>query len=410
MYMYVKESEVKSDIDWGDVRSQFNLDAKFIHLGAPQFIASHPKRVRDAIVKYRKALDENPVHFVLNHENQYAQSVRIAAANYLRMENPNLIALTDSTTMGLGIIYNGLKLKAGQEIIISEYDHFCHQEAVRLAAQKTGATYRIISLYKDIKTVSENEIVETMLNNIKDQTRIVGLTWVHSSNGLKIPIAKVAEGIAQINKNREWNERVLLIVDAVHGFGIETETYEDLGCDFFIAGCHKWLLGPRGTGIVAAKEEAWQEVMPTIPSYTYVMDAVTLGADHPKKMDGKQMTPGGFHSLEHRWALREAFEFIESIGKENIKTRIYKLNEMVKDGLGSIETVKIRTPLNHSLSAGIVAFEVKGFTTAQVVNRLKEKNIIATSSPYKESFVRFTPGIYNTPSEVEAGIEAVRSL
>jgi isopenicillin-N epimerase len=355
-------------------------------------------------------LDENPVHFVLDHENQYSQSVRIAAARYLGMDYPDDIALTESTTMGLGIIYSGLQLKEGQEIIVTEHDHFCHREAVRLATLKTGATFRIISLYNNLKEVTEDEIVNSILQNIKNHTRVVGLTWVHSSTGLKVPIAKVADGIAEINKNRDRDDRVLIVIDGVHGFGVETETFAELGCDFFIAGCHKWLLGPRGTGIIAGKGEAWQAVTPTIPTFTYLMDAVTFGASRPKKMDGKQMTPGGFHALEHRWALKEAFEFIESIGKENIKNRIYQLNTIMKQGLNSVKKVTVHTPLDQSFSAGIITFEIDGYTTEQVVNQLKEKKVIATSSPYRESFVRFTPGIYNTPEEVERGIEAVRAL
>jgi selenocysteine lyase/cysteine desulfurase len=57
-------------------------------------------------------------------------------------------------------------------------------------------------------------------------------------------------------------------VDAVHGLGVEAEAATELGCDVFIAGCHKWLLGPRGTGIVWAHPRAHGAISPTIPSFT----------------------------------------------------------------------------------------------------------------------------------------------
>jgi isopenicillin-N epimerase len=406
----VKEKGAVHTVDWETVRSQFTLSSDYVHLGAAQFIASHPKPVREAIKRYRQALDENPVHFVLDHENQYSQSVRIAAARYLGMDHPDHIALTDSTTMGLGLIYNGLLLKEGQEILMTEYDHFSHQEAIRLAVHRANAQYRIISLYKDLHQVSHEEIVNNIVDSVRDNTRVIGLTWVHSSTGLKTPVAKVAQALKKVNAGRKPEEKVLLIVDGVHGFGIETETFNELGCDFFITGCHKWLLGPRGTGIIAGTEEAWQQVTPIIPTFTYVMDAVTFNLPSPQKMDAKQFTPGGFHSLEHRWALKDAFHFVESIGKEAIRDRVYELNLRVKDSLQELKGVKVHTPTDTSVSAGIVAFEVDGYTTEQVVNRLKEQKIISTSSPYRESFVRFTPGIYNKPQEVDQGIHAVRAL
>ena len=41
----------------------------------------------------------------------------------------------------------------------------------------------------------------------------------------------------------------------------------DLGCDFFVAGCHKWLFGPRGTGIAWGKMAAWAGTRPVIPPF-----------------------------------------------------------------------------------------------------------------------------------------------
>ena len=50
--------------------------------------------------------------------------------------------------------------------------------------------------------------------------------------------------------SRPERERVLLCVDGVHGFGVEETSPAELGCDLFAAGCHKWLFGPRGTGLL----------------------------------------------------------------------------------------------------------------------------------------------------------------
>ncbi len=413
--MAVKEEKVKNyasakRVNWEEIRAQFNLSEEYIHLGASQFIASIPKPVSEAIDRHRKALDKNPVLYTEEHENSCMQAVREAAARYLKVSEADNIAITDSTTMGLGLTYTALNLQPGQEILTTENDHYSHHESIKWATKRTGASYRKIALYKDMAQVTQEEIVENVIKQIKDNTRLVGLTWVHSSTGLKIPAAQIGKAIAEINRNRDKQDKVLFLVDGVHGFGIEIDTFPDIGCDFFITGCHKWLYGPRGTGIVAATAEAWQATTPVIPSFTEVMDVVIEEKKRPEQNSGKEMTPGGFHSLEYRWALKEAFEFAETIGKSNICDRVHELNRLCKEGLAEMPHVKLHTPMDDELSAGIISFEVDGMTTQEVVEAMRNKKIVATAAPYKTSYARFTPGIYNTPEEIEQALKAVRSL
>ncbi|CAA9275994.1 MAG: hypothetical protein AVDCRST_MAG95-3028 [uncultured Adhaeribacter sp.] len=413
--MEIKEEQTigtTTKINWHKTIAQFDLTPEYLHLGGSQFIASHPKPVQKAIASYRRQLNQNPVLYTQDNENTRMQDVREAAARYLGIEDPNNIAQTDSTTMGLGTIYTGLNLQPGQEILFTEHDHYSQYESIRWATKRTGASFRRIPLYQNLKEVTEEEIVAALTQAITDKTRIVGVTWVHSSSGLKIPVSKMARAIAGINQNRNEENKVLLLVDGVHGFGVERETFPELGCDFFISGCHKWLYGPRGTGIIAATTAAWQTVTPIIPSFTEVMDIVSEGEseNRPKQMDGKQMTPGGFHSLEHRWALKDAFEFIEGIGPEQIYERVHALNRQCKEGLASMPHVTLHTPIADNLSSGITSFEVAGYKTKEVIEKLKKKKIIATVAPYETAYARFTPGIYNTPEEIDRALEAIDSL
>jgi isopenicillin-N epimerase len=405
-----EKTDKNMQLDWEEVRAQFNITPAYNLLGGSQFLASHPKPVRQAIDRHRQALDDNPVLYTQEKENSSMQEVRKAAAHYLGMDQPDNIALTDSTTMGLGVIYTGLNLQPGQEILTTHHDHYSHLESIRWATRRTGASYRQVPLYQHLPAVTEEEMVAAITREISDKTRVVGVTWVHSSTGLKIPVARIAQALAPINQSRPADQQILLVVDGVHGFGIEKETFPELGCAFFIAGCHKWLYGPRGTGLVAGTREAWQTVSPIIPSFSEVMDMVTEEDERPDHMDGKQMTPGGFHSLEHRWALLEAFQLMEAIGRERVCNRVHQLNRQCKEGLAAMPHVTLHTPLADNLSSGIVSFEVAGWATEQVVGHLQDQKIIATKSPYRVSFPRFTPGIYNTPEEVDRALAAVDAM
>ncbi|MCI3920067.1 aminotransferase class V-fold PLP-dependent enzyme [Paenibacillus sp. TRM 82003] len=397
-------------VDWEAIRALFKLDPAYVHLGTSQYFASHPRPVRDEIERHRDALDSNPVKYILDNEQKLAQKCRESAANYLGIADHKDITLVDSTTVGLGLVYAGLNIQKGHEILTSEHNYYSQQEAIRRASERTGATFREVKYYDDIKTVTTDEMVENMMKEVTDRTRVIGATWVHSSTGLKSPIPELARRIAKVNETRDETNRLLLVVDGVHGFGIEMETFPELGCDFFCAGTHKWIYGPRGTGIVAITKTGYQNVMPVIPSFSETMYDIIDGGQQPDKVDGTTFSPGGFHSMEHLWSMPAGFDFILGIGKENVYHRVHELGRMMKEGLAEMSHVNLVTPMDDALCAGIVSFEVDGLSPKETAKRLVEKKVIATEAPYKKRYARVTPGIYNSEADVRAGLDAIQSL
>ena len=393
---------------WPAIRSQFLFDPAKIPM-SQMLLASHPKWVSDAIGKHRAGLDKNPVQYWEENWMEMEVKVRQAAASYLNV-SPDEVALTDSTTMGLGILYTGLKLKEGDEILTTTHDHYSTEKSLEFAALKNKATIKRISLFANPATASVDEIVGTMSGAITPKTKIIAVTWVHSSTGMKLPIRDMANAIKEINARRTPKDRIYFCVDGVHGFGVENVTMEDLGCDFFAAGAHKWIFGPRGTGILWAKKDAWDMVVPTIPAFS-VAYFVWLGQESESKITFSDLhSPGGFHSFEHRWALIEAFDFHMKTGKEKIEDRTHYLNSMLKAGLKEMSHVKLHTPMSTKLSAGINCFEVNGLKPEDVVKKMLAKNIIANTSPYKTSYARLTPCMINSEEEIKACLSAIGKM
>jgi isopenicillin-N epimerase len=389
-------AEAASLRTWRGVREQFRLTPELVHLGT-FLLASHPKAVRDAIARHRRALDRNTVEYLHANGPAYEAAVLRAAAAYLRA-SPTDIALTDSTTMGLGLLYNGLDVHPGQELLTTEHDFFATHASLRYKAERSGATVRRVRLYEPGEPTSEQRIVDRLLAGVTERTRVVAVTWVHSSTGMKLPIPRIANALAAVNVTREPRDRALLCVDGVHALGVENATVGGLGCDFLISGTHKWLFGPRGTGLVWGKADAWAAATPTIPSFTNT-------GTH-----GGLMTPGGFHSFEHRWALAQAFRFHLAIGKRRVAARIHSLARQFKEGLAAMPRVTLITPRADALSAGLDCFEVAGMSPEEVVRRLRAKRIVATVTPYNPSYARVGPGILNTPGEVTRALAAIRAF
>jgi len=388
------ELEARAPLTWSAVRKQFRLRRDLVHLGG-FLLASHPTPVRRAIEHHRAQLDADPVGYLHSEQNVLEAAVLRAAAGYTGGRAAD-IALTDSTTMGLSLLYNGIDLRAGQEVLTSTHDFFVTHEALQLKAERTGAIVRKIPLYDRSSAADADEIVRRVVTAVTPRTRVLALTWVHSSTGVKLPIRKLADALSPLNAGRSEADRILFCIDGVHGFGNQDVRLPDLGCDFFVSGCHKWLFGPRGTGLVWGRR--WEHVTTTIPSFT---DTGTAGS---------KMTPGGFHSFEHRWALAEAFRFQQRIGKARVAARTQALNRQFKAGLAALPRVTIYTPRSDALSAGLVCFDVKGIRPEQVVAYLLARGIVATVTPYMPSYARVSPSILNTPAEIQRALRAIKAL
>src|SRR5205814_10399123 len=112
--------------------------------------------------------------------------IRAAAARYMGGSADD-IALTDSTTMGLGVLYGGLVLRPGQEVVTTTHDHYATHENLRLrAARAGGLRVRKVPLYEKRSAVSEEEATKRLMAAVGPHTRVVGVTWVHSSTGVKL--------------------------------------------------------------------------------------------------------------------------------------------------------------------------------------------------------------------------------
>ncbi|HKP01004.1 MAG TPA: aminotransferase class V-fold PLP-dependent enzyme [Nitrospiraceae bacterium] len=395
--------------DWQDVREQFELSRDFIHL-AGFFLASHPTPVRAAIERHRRGLEVDPIGYWFEQEEKQEAAVLRAAADYLAVD-PTEIALTDSTTMGLGLLYGGLTLRNGQEILTTIHDHYSTETSLRLRAENTGAMIRQIPLYQSLKNFSRQELLDNLIKNIRPNTRIVAVTWVHSSSGLKLPIQEMAQAIRKLNESRAEQDRVIFCVDGVHALGVEDFRLSEMGCDFLIAGTHKWMFGPRGTGLVWGHQRAWPVAQAIIPTFNTQAYDAWMGQSLPKDLPKSvYMTPGGFHAFEHRWALDEAFTFHRTIGKAQVTQRIYELNQQMKQGLAKMPHVTLHTPMSQDLSAGIVCFEVAGMTPRQVIERLRHRKIIGSVTPYATQYARLAPSLLTVTTDIEQALEEILRL
>jgi selenocysteine lyase/cysteine desulfurase len=361
---------------WPALKTSWDLPADEHHFDA-FVLAPHPEPVRRAIARHRAGLDAGAAEYLHAHQERLESEVNDEASRYLGVSKDlgvpsDDIAYTDSTTMGLGLVYRALG--PGTEVLTTEHDFYATHEALRLSGPKVER----VALYDDPARATADEMLSRLKAAITPRTEVLALTWVHSGTGVKIPAREILK----------LGPRVVL--DSVHALAVEDEDADQVS-DVFVAGTHKWLGGPRGTGVVWSREP----LAATIPTFSMV--------DTP----GARFTPGGYHSFEHRWALADAFRWL---GRAEASERIRALATRLKDGLADLPHVRLVTPRDPLVSAGIVCFDVDGQSAQETVDALRRKKIRASVTPYAVTHVRLGCSLHVLEEDVDAAVEGVKAL
>ncbi|WP_137821492.1 pyoverdine-tailoring periplasmic protein PvdN [Pseudomonas sp. D(2018)] len=375
---------------WTDLRALFELDPNYLHF-SNFLLASHPRPVREAIARLRERFDENPGEVVDWHREEvwkHEDAVRAEVGRYLGVR-PGQVALIGSTTEGLAMVYGGVQVRPDQEILTTVHEHYSAYTTLEFRQQRAGTKVRNITLFKDPQKISLDEVLGNIAGAIRPETRVLGMTWVQSGSGVKLPIGEIGKLVHQANRNRDEQDRIIYVVDGVHGFGVEDATFADLDCDFFIAGAHKWMFGPRGTGIIVARSEQPKGITPSVPTFTEGKNFGTL------------FTPGGYHAFEHRLALGEAFKLHLQLGKADVQARIHQLNSHLKQRLLEYPKVQLVTPASPDFSAGFTFFRVQGRDCDSVANHLMKNRVIADAVERDVGpVVRLAPSLLNNEAEI----------
>ena len=376
---------------WAQLRQLFDQDPDYLHF-SNFLVTSHPKPVRDAIAMHREAIDKNPglaMDWDMGVTEQREEEVRVWAGRYLNADAKQ-IALTGSTTQGLAMIYGGVQVRADQEILTTVHEHYATHTILDLRKERDGTRVRKIELFKDPQTLSHQEILDNIDRAIEPHTRVLGMTWVHSGSGVKLPIADIGALVDKHNRNRSEQDRIVYLVDGVHGFGVEDLDFPTMNCDFFIAGTHKWMFGPRGTGLVCARNPENKYVTPMVPTFSEDKDFATI------------MTPGGYHAFEHRWALGKAFELHLQLGKADVQARIHQLNDALKQRLREHKAIELVTPLSSEHSAGFTFFRIKDRDPDAVAAYLVQNGVMVDAvSRDVGPVIRFAPSLLNDEQQID---------
>ena len=329
---------------WDIVRRCFLLDPGITHLNngtlgpMPGFLL---QGVFDRMLM--TARDPNCYHSAGTSMYAMLEEVREKMARFVNAD-PGEIAFTRNTTEGMNIIASGLDMNPGDEILTTDNEHVGGLCCWERKAAEEGVKINKVAL--PLPPRSEDEIIGCFEKAITGRTRVISLSHVTCTTGMRLPVKRICSMV------RGWNcdpgQRILVCVDGAQTLGWMKLDMKDLGCDFYANSPHKWLLSPMGTGFLYVKKEHIPRVRPAIVSGGWD----TL--DTAKKFENF-----GTRNLPEAVGVGDAVDFENAIGPERIEERGYYLAGLLKEGLSGIKGVTLLSAMDDDLSSPLTTFTMR---------------------------------------------------
>ncbi len=232
----------------------------------------------------------------------------------------NELALVRNATEANSYIANGIDLKPGDEVLITDQEHPGGEHPWNLRAKRYGIVVKKITLPKPVPNAAD------VLNRFSDaftpRTRVLFFSHITTVTGVVLPARELC-ALAR-------SKGIISAVDGAHVPGMMRLNLNELGCDLYSSSPHKWLQATKGSGFLYVREEMIDRLWNTIATEGW--DDLKLRAERFQRI--------GSSNVPALWGLRAAIEFANYIGMEQIERRHrlmadYILNEMQQRGAES---------------------------------------------------------------------------
>ncbi|MBN1349863.1 aminotransferase class V-fold PLP-dependent enzyme [candidate division KSB1 bacterium] len=341
---------------WQIVRQQFLLTTEKIYMNTGG-LGPSPRVVVDTLFKTTLQLEE-----MGEHEHHLVYDVNKKAAKLLGAA-PEEIALTRNTTEGMNIVARGLLLKKGDEVLMSTHEHVGGAIPWLALANDIGVK---VKLFEPGMTQKEN--LDIIKKHLTRKTRVLSISHIPCTVGLVFPVNELTHICRENN--------IFYVLDGAHPPGMIPVNLHEIGCDFYASSGHKWLLGPKGTGILYVRKEMFEQWRPTyVGAYSggeYDLDKTLFTHKHEANA-----TEYGTRNTALSLALGAAIDFIDTIGQELIAERgkamaSYFMREVQK----MQDDVKILTPTEDASRASIVTIKPKNISYSKLQGKITQEGNI----------------------------------
>lgn len=379
------------EVDWSGIRNQFVLNKERHYMNTAS-LGPSPRSVLKAVQDWSLKLEE-----VGESGHSHIQESRKYFAEKLNVF-PDEIAFTRNTTEGVNIIARGLRLKAGDEVILTNHEHVGGASPWLALAQEIGIKVKIVELNLN----GENNL-SVFREAISDMTRVVFFSHITCSNGMRLAVREICELCRE--------KDVLSCVDGAQALGQINIDLGYLKPDFYVSSGHKWLLGPKGTGILYINKNVLDLVSPTFLG-AYSVDNYNLASQSMSFVDSVKREEYGTRDTAKTKGLEAAFQFLQKINLQRVEDRGQKLHQFLYTEMSTIPKVEILSPENPAFRSAIFTFRIQGKDYLEIQQELNRTHRCRIRGIYEAQLnaIRVSCGIHLSVGDLRDLVEGVRTI
>lgn len=346
-------------------------------------VGPSPKPVVDRTLAAWLELEKNPVHQAYRVQPPALEQVRDKAAAMLRCTHDEVV-LTRGTTDGMNSVAAGLGLGPGDRVLTTDQEHGGGRLCWEFLVRRCGITLDTVPI-----PVDEHEpaaIVDCFRKAITPRTRVLSFSHVLYTTGLLMPVSELS-ALAR-------EHGCLAIVDGAQAVGGIDVDVRALGCHAYAATGHKWLLGPKGTGLLFLREDARDRVQ---------LIAEQAGREAQSDSTGLVNLPGVI-------GLGAAIDYSRAIGAGRIQTHNLSLRNHLFEQLGGVHQVRIVSPAPGPTATPLLSVRLReNVNPREFIARMLEKHQVALKAlPTLPNGLRFSMHLFNSVQDVERAVKGLK--
>lgn len=346
-----------------------------------------PQPVLDRVLEVWRTLEEDPV------VNGYNDGAGLAAAEAARADVAALIGcardnllITSGTTRAMNIVAGSVRLARGDAVLTTDQEHHGGIAGWTWRARRDG-----VRIDKVPVPPEENDgaaIVARIAAAIRPETRVLSVSHVLFSTGLRMPVAE----ISALARSRG----LLCVIDGAQALGAIPVDVVAIGCHAYAGSGHKWLMGPKGTGLLYVSPDAAGRIEPIEweMGHEYVSESAGFGPE--------PLVAG----------LGVAAATVRATGIADVERRILALRNHTWRLFSEIPGIRMASPPPGPLASGLVSIRLPAAIEARpFLRRMRQRhNVIARAIP-GEPFngLRFATHVFNTVAEIDVAAAALRA-
>lgn len=366
---------------WREVQQSFAVDRRINYLNTSS-ASSSPRVVLDAVVHQVWEQEKAPSNSLYTNLAIQMEPVRASLATMFGCEAEE-VAITRNATDALDTVLLGLPLNRGDEVLTTTLDYYAMLDALEQRSRREGIVVKKIKMPTPPRAM--DDLVQVFAKGISPATKLILLSHPYNLTGQFLPVKQICD-LAHARG-------IEVLVDGAQALGHIALKRADLGCDYFGASLHKWVMAPKGTGMLYIRRDKIAKIWPLFPA-----------PDSRKADDIRKFEALGLQSTV-MLAIADALRFGNGVGIERTEARLRFLTRRWVERLRTLPGVRFHTSFSPGMSCGIGTIALAGIDSYALTDYLWKRHQIVAFNVARRTAefqgIRISPHLHTTLAELD---------